>query len=527
MFSWLKNLQRHFTPGDAVFDEPGKCDAAFSCKRVLLLLGTWLILWGVWQSLCIGNAAIDVAENIAWGQNFDWGYDKNPYFGAWISYAIYWLFHDSLGEYVFYFVSQFSAMLGVFSVYLIARDIFKSRFTAFLVVPLALLIPYFSHSSSEFNDDMISIALYGLTGLFFYRSVKRSSTGSWLVFGLCAGLALMTKYLAAALLFPLGLLLLITPEGRACWKKPGIYLGAAICILLVLPNLFWIFGHDFIAIKYAFSRANLQEMPDLSDHFIHFLEACGDYVVMLFLPWGALFLLSRGKNPGFPKFDRLFIFAAGLGPMTLSALFALITGGEVNSAWLTPYFVFAPLLLVFSYRPVPTCNQMKRFTALVIIFTVMAMLTTANEYLHDRPYVRNNCSHQVYPGKKVAKILTKEWHDRFARPCPYVIGKRTDSCFFCYYSPDHPRAFFDNDRSLSQWIDPEDIRKQGAIIVWSSRIEPDYLKQYPGALRLPTIKLERQIPPWFRAIVPISPKKDDYQAVIVPPSSFRPEKTAP
>ena len=527
MGSRQESLQHHLIPEDAVFDEPGKCDAAFSCKRVILLLGAWLILWGIWQSLCIGNAAIDVAENIAWGQNFDWGYDKNPYFGAWISYAIFCLFHDSLGEYVFYFVSQFSAMLGVFSVYLIAREIFKSRFAAFLVVPLSLMIPYFSHSSSEFNDDMISIALYGLTGLFFYRSVKNNAVGSWLLFGLCAGLALMTKYLAAALLFPLFLLLLLTPEGRACWKKPGIYLAAAICILLVLPNVFWIFGHDFISIKYAFFRAKLQGMPGLGDHFTHFLKACGDYLALLILPLASLFLLTRGKNQDFPNFDRLFIFAVGLGPMILSAIFALVTGGEVNSAWLTPYFVFAPLLLVFCYRPVPSCSQLRRFTALVIIVTVITMLITAHEYLYRRPYIRSNCSHQVYPGKTIAKILTKEWRDRFASPCPYVIGKRTDSCFFCYYSPDHPKAFFNNDRRLSQWIDPEDIRKQGAIIIWDTKNEPEYLKQYPGALRLPPMKLERQIPPWFRSLVPTPPKTDDYQAAIIPPLSSRPGKIAP
>ncbi|MBR4662684.1 MAG: glycosyltransferase family 39 protein [Lentisphaeria bacterium] len=124
-----------------MFDEPGEYDGVFTVRRVLLLLGCWMVLWIVCFSLCIGNAGIDVAENIAWGQNFDWGYDKNPYFGAWLSYAVYRLFHGSLGEYVFYFMSQLSAMLGLFAVYLLAGDIFKSRFAAFLVVPLAFLIP--------------------------------------------------------------------------------------------------------------------------------------------------------------------------------------------------------------------------------------------------------------------------------------------------------------------------------------------------------------------------------------------------
>ena len=74
----------------------------FSVRKVILLLCFWLVLWTTWQHLCIGNAAIDVAENIAWGQNFDWGYDKNPYFGAWVSYAVFRLFHGIFGEYIFF-----------------------------------------------------------------------------------------------------------------------------------------------------------------------------------------------------------------------------------------------------------------------------------------------------------------------------------------------------------------------------------------------------------------------------------------
>ena len=275
MRAWMTRLREHLTPGETPFDVPGKFDDEFSRRRALLLLGFWCVLWTVWQSLCIGNVAIDVAENVAWGQNFDWGYDKNPYFGAWLSYAVFKLFHDIFGEYVFYFVSQFAAMLGLFAAFLLAGDIFRSRFAAFLVVPLGLLIPYFSHSSCEFNDDMLSIALYGLTGLFFYRGIRSNSTGVWLAAGFCAGLALMTKYLAGALLLSLGLLLLFTPEGRACWKKPGIWLGTALFFLLVLPNVFWVFKHDFISIKYALSRADLEEMPSWTAHICNFCAAWG------------------------------------------------------------------------------------------------------------------------------------------------------------------------------------------------------------------------------------------------------------
>ena len=525
MVSWISRVKEHFCGEQTLFDEPSQYDGAFSDKRVLLFLFLWLVLWTVWPTLCVGSTAIDVAENVAWGQNFDWGYDKNPYFGAWFSYAVFRIFPEGINEYAFYLMSQIAATLGVWAVYLLARDIFKSRFTAFLVVPLVLFVPYFSHSGYEFNDDMLSIPLYGLTGLFFYRGVRDNTAGNWLAAGLCAGLALMTKYLAGALLAPLGLLLLVTPEGRACWKKPGIYLGAALFCLLVLPNVIWIFTHDFIAIKYALMRANLTEAPGLKDHIFNLLAAWGQYLFRLPLAFAALFFLPRGKAREFPKFDRLFILAAALGPMILSSLFALLTGGKVRPAWMTPYFVFAPLFLIWLYRPVFERRQLKYLAALVILFVVGAMSLTVQEFLYWNPYRKNSCVHQVYPGKKLSAILTKSWREKFAVPCPYVIGGRRESCYMCYYSPDHPRAFFDHDRELSPWIDPEDLRKRGAVIIWRGS-PPEYLKQYPDALPLPPISVERQIPAWVRTFAP-APKEDTYYAAFVPPASRKTTETAP
>ena len=55
-------------------------------------------------------------------------------------------------------------------------------------------------------------------------------------------------------------------------------------------------------------------------------------------------------------------------------------------------------------------------------------------------------------------------------------------------------AFFDHDLKLSPWINPEALRRKGAVIIWRGGKTPDYLERYPGALRLAPIRLERQVP---------------------------------
>ncbi len=53
-------------------------------KRLVLLLTVWAATWSLLPLAVLDNAFIDVLENIVWGGHFQFGYDKNPYLGAWI-----------------------------------------------------------------------------------------------------------------------------------------------------------------------------------------------------------------------------------------------------------------------------------------------------------------------------------------------------------------------------------------------------------------------------------------------------------
>lgn len=509
-------LRRHFGNGNGG-GGPEPNDTRFSTVSLMWLLIGWMCIWSLLPSLCIGNVSVDVAENVAWGQNFDWGYDKNPYFGAWFSFAIFKLLPTSIAEYVFYWVSQLSVLVGLCAVHLMARDIFKERFSAFITTALALTIPVFSNCAFEFNDDVLCIALYGLTALFFLRGVRKNDFCSWFAFGLCAGLALMTKYLAGILPLSLGIPLLATPDGRKCLRKPWIYLGGAVCVLLVLPNVIWLIRHDFVAFTYAFDRADLDEPRTLGIRLENFFDVWAYFLSHLILPVMALLIFRRGsKRLEFSGFERWFVLSVALAPTALSSLFALTTGGRVMIPWTMPYYLFVTLPLVMFYRPVPGPRSIRVFGAFLLTVAVVMALIFGYDHLYRHPYLRKRCNHNVYPGREIAAGLTAEWHRRFDRPCPYVIGCRKLSCNMCYYSPDHPRAFFDHDIRQSQWIDPADIKKRGAIIVWEGPA-PTYLKEYGDRpIYLWNIKLPRAVPWWMRAWAP-APPEYTLRAALVPP----------
>ncbi len=495
---FFTGLIGHFHAEDAPYPPGGDGDPRYSFRSFLLLLLCWLVLWTFLPSAYIGNIPIDVAENVAWGQTFESGYDKNPYFGAWLTYAV---FRVCPYDWVFYLMSQAAVFLGVSAAYLLTREITRSSFAAFVSGASTLLIPFFSHSANEFNDDVMSIALWGLSALYLYRAMRRDTVGEWLAAGCLAGLALMTKYLAGALLLPLGLLLFVTPEGRKCWKRPGIYLGAAVFLLLVAPNVVWLFEHDFIAIRYALGRADLQREVEWSAHLEHPKELLRDFFCRLIPPLTAVAFFRRSRRRADDRFGRVFMRCAGGGPFVLSLLFSLVTGGDVLTPWLTPYYVFAVPLLVAEYRPLPGGRPLKFFAGLFILTTALTTAAFSYEYLYRRPYLKESVAFNVYPGRRIAAEFTQLWRVRFRQPVPYVIGDRTVSCYMTYHSPDHPRAFFSHDPALAPSIDPVDVAKRGAVVIWRGKHRPPYLQRYRERLSEEmTVSCERDIPRWLRAV---------------------------
>ncbi len=494
----MKKIAEHFRVADSSISEAYGQEKTFSFRNFVWILFAWLILWTVWPSLCIGNVSIDVAENIAWGDNFQFGYDKNPYFGAWLSYAVFRIWPS---EYVFYLMSQIAATLGLAAVYLLTFEATESRFAAFVAGLSAMLIPFFSHSACEFNDDVMSIALWGWSALCFYRAVKRDSLRSWLAAGLFAGLALMTKYLAGALLLPLGLLLLTTSEGRKCWKRPGMYLAGAVFLVLVLPNVIWLCKHNFIAISYACDRARLDTPTGFLTRLGFVLDTVKQFVSRLILPLAALLIFRRSPKTVPDRFGWKLILSAALGPFILSILFILVTGGEVLTPWITPYFVFATPLLVLWYRPLPERRTFKCFAALMIVAVAIFIFAFGFEYLHKRPYWRKGVTYNVWPGRVGADTVTRQWRERFKTPLPYVIGDRTVTCNVSFYSSDRPTSFFDHLVELSPWVDPDDVQRRGAVVLWTQD-PPHYLKKYYEGrmVMLPDIVAERAGVRWYRRL---------------------------
>ena len=129
--------------------------------------------------------------------------------------------------------------------------------------------------------------------------------------------------------------------------------------------------------------------------------------------------------------------------------------------------------------------------------------------LENQGYQKRGCDYENYPGHAVTAAATALWHEVSDQPMPYVISDRKGSCNVAVYSPEAPEAFFDADVTQSQWINPDDIRKRGGVVIWDEKFDEDEVQRlFDFTNTIPAERLgeiremqfPRAVPAWYRKL---------------------------
>ena len=172
----------------------------------------------------------------ACGQHLAWGYvDHAPgvAVAAWASRAL-------LGNSLFAlrFLPALSAAAKVLLAGWIAREAGGGKFAQFLAALAVLLAPIYLTFDNFLSMNAFEPVFWMLCAAIVMRILNGGDRRLWLLFGLVAGLGILNKH--SMLFFGSGLAmgLLLTPARRQ-FVSAWIWLGAAISMLLFLPNFLW------------------------------------------------------------------------------------------------------------------------------------------------------------------------------------------------------------------------------------------------------------------------------------------------
>lgn len=447
-------------------------------RLLLVILFGWMVFWTALPCISLANDFVDVLENIVWGRHFQFGFDKNPYAGAFFGVGVWRL--SGKAFFSSFLASQVCVFIGVFSVYQVAKRILKPR-TAFLATITLLLINFYGIKATELCDDIMEHAVWPLTMLFVYLGVRgeeKNRWAYWLCAGFFAGLSLMVKYFAPAMYLCVGIPLLFTKEGRAMFRRPELYLALIPFILVILPNVYWLSSFGSKPFEYAAGRAGLGEenVVKLADHFTRPLKALdraagvfGVAVIFfaLFFPWRR----KREERPQYSAFDRVFVWSCCWGSLASALLFSLVTGGKINYSWLVPCFPFMGVWLFMAWSPRITRVKARAYLTAVLLMGFVFGVIFVIRSLETQGYRKDGCDYENYPGHAVAEKAVELWRTVSDEPLPYVVADRSGACSSVVYSRQKPapEAFFCADVRQSQWVDPEDFFKRGGVMIWDDR----------------------------------------------------------
>ena len=87
------------------------------------------------------------------------------------------------------------------------------------------------------------------------RSEGRAAWGWWLAAGVCAGLALCSKYSAVLTLAGAVAFLVTEPTSRRWLMRPHPYVAGLVALVVFLPVLVWNAGHGWVSFLFQGGRA--------------------------------------------------------------------------------------------------------------------------------------------------------------------------------------------------------------------------------------------------------------------------------
>ena len=126
----------------------------------------------------------------------------------------------------------------------LARRLGGDRFAQVLAGLAVIVAPIYLAIPSILSMNVFEPLFWMGGALAIVRIVQTGDSRLWLVFGLLMGLGIENKHSCLFFCAAVALAVIVTPLRREL-AKPWIWLGAALALLLFLPNLAWQWQHGF------------------------------------------------------------------------------------------------------------------------------------------------------------------------------------------------------------------------------------------------------------------------------------------
>ena len=400
-------------------------------KTLIFFLFAHLIIWTLVPSISNTNLPLDTIEALAWGTNIDWGYNKHPPLSAWFVEAFYQIFRNQ--DWAYYFLSQLFVVIAFFVVFKFSEDFFKNKTFSLISILLLEGIYFHNFTTPEFNVYVCQLPFRALTVYFCWKSLKNNNIENWLLFGLCAAAGFLSHYLFIYLIVSIMIFFIIRLTKQKKFHLQYI-IPVAIFFILISPHLIWLVENNYITLTYALHRTGLDEQSYFN-HLIHPFVFLGKQIGIL-IPFFIMFLIITSKfKTKFNLKDKklLFLLIINIFPLILIFLTSLFMGVKIRTMWMSPFYLFMGVLLLYVFQKNIVLKKLKYFLSVFFILFLFSPM------LYFYISITQTDKRTDYPGKKIARIVQNKWKNNFTEKIGLVGGNEWQGGNLSYHLKSRPK----------------------------------------------------------------------------------------
>ena len=399
-------------------------------KILTVFLLSHFAIWVLVPSITNHNLPLDTIEALAWGSNLDWGFNKHPPLSAFAVEVFYQIFGSQ--DWAYYFLSQICVVTSFFVVWKFSEYFFQNKIYSLIAILLLEGIYFYNYTTPEFNVYVCELAFWALTVYYCWKGFEKNDYASWLLFGFFSGLGVLSHYLFIYLLCAMDVFFIYLIINKKINFK--CLISYVPFLLVLLPHLIWLTENNYITITYALHRTGLSE-PNFLDHFIHPLIFLGKQIGIL-VPFFLMVLLLVAKlktNFNFKDKKLLFLLTINIIPIILMFLTSMLMGVKVRTMWMTPFYLFFGVLLIYIFQSQINLNKLKYFVSLFLILFIFSPFAYA--YIS----ITQTDKRTDYPGKEHAIEVQKRWDKKFESKINVVLGNEWLAGNLSYHLKSRPR----------------------------------------------------------------------------------------
>jgi dolichyl-phosphate-mannose-protein mannosyltransferase len=441
-------------------------DPARANRTALALIGGYVFVWWLYGVIAKSSQDVhfDMGEIVSWSLVPAFGYPKHPPFSAWVAWVWFSVFPHA--DWAYYLLSIVSVGIALWFIWLIAARYVAGDKRA-LALTMLMLSPGFNLQPLKFNPNSLLIPVWAAAAYFFLRSFTERSVVMGAIAGLCAALAMLTKYWSVFLILGFIVAALAHPKRWDYLRSGAPYAAMLVGALVLAPNIVSLIDYDFQPFRYATSVHAVGDLHALlgsfSDYFGGLVFLAGGFALVLIACRPDAATLRDMLLPREP--DRRLMAIATWVPFLAPLVLAIVLHTQLATLWTLPMWAMLPATLLSASRVQASRAAAAGALALATLLPLIALAASpAIAYVIHRDGLQNHAAYY----RLVAAAVEQEWREKTGVPLK-LFGSDTNLVNGAgFYLTGAPLRFDIAGPADTPWVDKARIAREGIALVCAS-----------------------------------------------------------